>query len=78
MVSNFTIDHPYHHIFTKLQGKANKTRKFATVKRMINPKDNRLKVAEESKPFNYKRGKDQSRQKDETSKLNNMTIKRAE
>ena len=39
-------------------GKANKTRKFAAVKRMINPNDNRLKIAEASKPKEFKRGKD--------------------
>ena len=41
-------------------GKANKTRKFAAVKRMINPNDSRLKVAEASKPKIYNKNKDKS------------------
>ena len=42
-------------------GKANKTRKFAAVKRMINPNDSRLKVAEASKPITFSRDKDESK-----------------
>tara|TARA_B110001450_G_C17386352_1_gene385817 strand:- start:399 stop:566 length:168 start_codon:yes stop_codon:yes gene_type:complete len=42
-------------------GKANKTRKFAAVKRMINPADARLKVAESSKPTIYNKIKDVSK-----------------
>ena len=42
-------------------GKANKTRKFAAVKRMINPKDARLQVAESSKPSVYNKIKDESK-----------------
>ena len=40
-------------------GKANKTRKFAAVKRMISPKDARLKVNDRSKEIKKnERGKD--------------------
>ena len=55
-----------------MQGKANKTRKFAAVKRMINPKDNRLKVAEASKPIQKKRDKDVEEKKrpDQLKKTN--------
>ena len=42
-------------------GKANKTRKFAAVKRMINPNDSRLKVAESSKPIVFNKTKDESK-----------------
>lgn len=38
-------------------GKANKTRKFAAVKRMINPNDARLKVNEKSKPIHKQKDK---------------------
>ena len=46
-------------------GKANKTRKFAAVKRMINPKDARLKVNDRSKEIKKnERAKDNSKGKD--------------
>ena len=59
-------------------GKANKTRKFAQVKRMINPNDNRLKVAEQSKPINHQRQKDQSKTTEKKAKLNDVTIRQVE
>ena len=61
-------------------GKANKTRKFAQVKRMINPKDARLSVNQKSKDI-YKRGKDQADTSEKNvtlSKLNNVRIKEME
>lgn len=61
-------------------GKANKTRKFAQVKRMINPKDARLSVNQKSKDI-YKRGKDQADKSEKNvslSKLNNVRIKEME
>ena len=62
-------------------GKANKTRKFAAVKRMINPNDSRLKVAEASKPISYNRDKDESKHAKPTvkkTKLNDITVRQVE
>ena len=61
-------------------GKANKTRKFAQVKRMINPNDARLKVNDRSKEIKKnERGKDTndpSRQN--MSAVNQVTIRNME
>eukprot|EP00351_Strombidinopsis_sp_SopsisLIS2011_P001683 CAMPEP_0116886494 /NCGR_PEP_ID=MMETSP0463-20121206/20377_1 /TAXON_ID=181622 /ORGANISM="Strombidinopsis sp, Strain SopsisLIS2011" /LENGTH=78 /DNA_ID=CAMNT_0004547037 /DNA_START=21 /DNA_END=257 /DNA_ORIENTATION=+ len=59
-------------------GKANKTRKFATVKRMINPKDNRLQIATQSKEIKKQRGKDDKHDQGKKSKLNEMKIHQLE
>ncbi len=63
-------------------GKANKTRKFAAVKRMINPNDARLKVNDRSKEMKKnERAKDNSQGKSADSKLsalNNVKIREME
>ena len=57
-------------------GKANKTRKFAQVKRMINPNDARLKVNDRSKDIKKnERAKDKLEISKQVSKINNVTIK---
>ena len=58
-------------------GKANKTRKFAAVKRMLNPKDPRLSVNAKSKDI-QKRSKDNAEGKSEVSKLNSVKIREME
>jgi len=57
-------------------GKANKTRKFAAVKRMINPKDARLSVNAKSKDI--KRSKDSAEGKKVVSKVNQVNIREME
>ena len=60
-------------------GKANKTRKFAQVKRMINPNDARLKVNDRSKDIKKnERAKDKLEISKQISKVNNITIKNME
>ena len=60
-------------------GKANKTRKFAAVKRMINPNDARLKVNDRSKDIKKnERAKDNSQKDSKTSQLNNVKIREME
>ena len=60
-------------------GKANKTRKFAQVKRMINPNDARLKVNDRSKDIKKnERSKDKSGDNKTLSKINNIDIKEIE
>jgi U3 small nucleolar RNA-associated protein 24 len=60
-------------------GKANKTRKFAQVKRMLNPKDARLKINDRSKDIKKnQREKDAGKTEEKVSKLNNVTIKELE
>ena len=62
-------------------GKANKTRKFAAVKRIINPNDSRLKVADASKPTSYNRDKDESKHAKpnvKTTKLNETNVRQVE
>ena len=60
-------------------GKANKTRKFAQVKRMLNPKDARLTVNQKSKDI-QKRDKDDYKKNNHQSlsKFNNITIRSIE
>ncbi len=41
-----------------VQGKANKTRKFAQVKRMLNPKDPRLQKSDQSKQIHKAKDND--------------------
>ena len=57
-------------------GKANKTRKFAQVKRMLNPKDARLKINEKSKPIG--KAKDKAEDKGAVSGLNQIKIRALE
>ena len=57
------------------QGKANKTRKFAQVKRMINPNDQRLKKSDNSKQIK-KDSKPEEKKK--TTHLNEVEIKKME
>ena len=60
-------------------GKANKTRKFAAVKRMINPNDARLKVNDRSKDIKKnERSKDKQEVNKKMSSVNNVTIKAME
>ena len=59
-------------------GKANKTRKFAAVKRMINPSDPRLQVNAKSKDIKKQREKDNSSGKEVIAKLNAVKIKEME
>ena len=60
-------------------GKANKTRKFAAVKRMINPNDARLKVNDRSKEIKKnERQKDNARSDHITSAINSVKIKQME
>ena len=60
-------------------GKANKTRKFAQVKRMINPNDARLKVNDRSKEIKKnERAKDSASGSQKISNLNNVKIKQME
>ena len=59
-------------------GKAKTTRKFAAVKRMINPKDARLQVNAKSKDIKKQREKDDSAGKTVMSKLNQVKIKEME
>ena len=60
-------------------GKANKTRKFAAVKRMINPNDARLKVNDRSKDIKKnQRAKDNAQGKEVESQINNVKIKQTE
>ena len=60
-------------------GKANKTRKFAAVKRMINPNDARLKVNDRSKDIKKnERAKDNAQGKEVESQINNVKIKQME
>ena len=60
-------------------GKANKTRKFAAVKRMINPNDARLKVNDRSKEIKKnERSKDFAQGESKMSKINNVKIKMME
>ena len=59
-------------LYLLLMGKAKQTRKFAQVKRIINPKDARLKVNEKSKDIQ------KTAQKPEVSTLNNMKIRELE
>ena len=60
-------------------GKANKTRKFAAVKRMINPNDARLKVNDRSKDIKKnQRAKDNAQGKEVESQINNVKIKQME
>lgn len=64
-----------------IQGKTNKTRKFAQVKRMISPKDPRLHKSDASKPIQKQKDRDDpAKQKAETkiSRLNEIEIKRME
>ena len=60
-------------------GKANKTRKFAQVKRMINPNDARLKVNDRSKEIKKnERAKDSASGSQKISNLNNVKINQME
>ena len=60
-------------------GKANKTRKFAATKRMINPNDARLKVNDRSKEIKKnERAKDKSAGDHKMSSINNIKIKEME
>ena len=60
-------------------GKANKTRKFAAVKRMINPNDARLKVNDRSKEIKKnERSKDKADAKDKLSLINSVKIREME
>ena len=45
---------------------------------MINPNDNRLKVAESSKPIQHKKEKDKFREGEKETKLNKVTIREVE
>ena len=54
-------------------GKAKQTRKFAAVKRIINPNDQRLKINEKSKDI-----KKADKPKEEVSTLNNIKIREME
>ena len=55
-------------------GKQKQTRKFAQVKRMLNPKDSRLQINQKSKPIH----KHQPAPKPEVSSLNSLKIKTME
>ena len=60
-------------------GKANKTRKFAQVKRMLNPNDARLKINDRSKEIKKnERAKDVRETSSKVSQINNVNIRSME
>ena len=63
-----------------VQGKANKTRKFAQVKRMLNPKDPRLQKSDQSKQIHKAKDNDPEKSKkvEKVTKINEIEIKRLE